>query len=334
MQNALAKSNNNNNNCLAELKGLIEKNEVAERFKKILKDKANQFMASIVNMTASDSNLLKCEPGSIISAALIAATMNLPIDKSLGFAAVVPYKSKGKTLAQFQIQWKGFVQLALRTGQYRRINATVIYEDEFVKEDIRTGSITLKSGKQRRKAEYNKIIGYYAYFELMNGFEHELYMTKEEVDAHARMYSKAYQYDIKNKTKTSLWSKSFHAMGVKTPIKLLLGKWGLLSTELKQAIKTDQMISSDDGNLSYADNPRSYKEENVITVDSVIEEHVSMTESLKLLGQIIDKLVAEDIDPNNFWEKHKIEDPEALPVRDLQYFLDYWSEATEGLQKK
>jgi hypothetical protein len=94
------------------------------------------------------------------------------------------------------------------------------------------------------------------------------------------------------------------------------------------------MISSDDGNLSYADNPRSYKEENVITVDSVIEEHVSMTESLKLLGQIIDKLVAEDIDPNNFWEKHKIEDPEALPVRDLQYFLDYWSEATEGLQKK
>lgn len=247
---------------MGEIKNLLAKNEVKSRFKNILgEQKSNIFMASIVNAVSSNTALQKCNPSSIMSAAFIAASFDLPIDQNLGFSAIVPYKDK----AQFQIMYKGFIQLAIRTGQYKAINASEVYSDEIKTYNPITKEVVFvddfKQTSHRSNDDKDMIIGFYAYFELLNGFRQPFFMTTEEVTNHAKNYSKAYQHDLREKKQTSTWTTDFTQMGIKTVIKLLLSKWGILSTEIQKAISEDQKIYDNTGQVYYEDNPANIPED-------------------------------------------------------------------------
>ena len=239
------------------LKRMLSGEELKNRFNDILGEKAPQFMASIVNATAGNKALQECDPNSILSAALVAATLDLPIDQNLGFSALVPYSGK----AQFQVMWKGFVQLAQRSGQYATMGRGVVYEDEIVSYNPIYGEIVLvddfSACTQRMNGEDDKIAGYLAWFELKNGFRKELYMTKAEVERHALTYSKSYQYDVAKGRESSRWSIDFNVMAQKTVIKRLLSQWGILSIDMQRAMQEDQKVYDASGAGSYADNPTS-----------------------------------------------------------------------------
>lgn len=205
------------------LRDLLKTERVKQAFADVLRDKAPQFIASLANLVYASKQLRACEPYTVISAALKAAVLDLPIEPSLGFAAIVPYKEQ----AQFQMQWKGYVQLAHRTAQYANIHVTEVYEGMVKGYDPFTGTI--------RKGEKTgaKVIGYYAYFKLVNGFEKEDYMTIEEVQAHGQKYSKTYS------NQKSAWHTNPDAMGRKTVLKRLITRWGVLSVDMQRAIAAE-----------------------------------------------------------------------------------------------
>lgn len=235
------------------VKRILSTDEMKKRFKEIMGEKAPQFMASITNAVSGTPALQECDPNSVMSAALVAATLDLPIDSNLGFAAIVPYNGK----AQFQIMYRGFIQLAIRSGYYEKMNYSEVYEDELVSYNPITGEVIFVDDfskcTQRRNGQTDKIIGYFAWFRLSTGFSKELFMSTSEVENHARKYSKAYQYDIKKGKKSSLWSSDFDSMAKKTVIKRLLSKWGILSIDMQKAIQDDQKVYDGENGL-YIDN--------------------------------------------------------------------------------
>lgn len=250
------------NPVLAKVKGFIASDSVKKRFEDVLGKKAPQFISTVMNVVSGNKMLQKCEPTSIIGASLVAASLDLPIDPNLGFAAIVPYyDGKTKTTkAQFQMMYRGFIQLAMRTGQYKKIHVTEVYEDEFVSYNPIENELVfvkdMKECKQRKEGQTDKVVGFFGKFELVSGFAHSLFMTIEEMEAHAKRYSSSYKYDIREKKKTSKWSTDFIPMGCKTVVKLLLSKWGPLSVQqqLQQAIQEDQKIFGEEGG-AYKDNP-------------------------------------------------------------------------------
>lgn len=251
-----------------QVKQLISEDSVKARFGEVLGKKAPQFLASITNVVAGSPQLKKCSANSIMSAAFIAATYDLPIDSNLGFSAIVPYnesvwnpqtKSYDKIpRAQFQMMYKGFIQLAIRSGYYEKMNYAVVYEDELKKYNPITGEIEFVTDfshcTQRDAGDESKVVGYYAWFRLKTGFSQELFMSKSAVDNHARKYSQSYRYDINKGKKSSKWTTDFEAMALKTVIKLLLSKWGILSVDMQRAIQDDQKTFDEDGNGDYGDN--------------------------------------------------------------------------------
>ena len=251
-------------NCLQDVKFALNNQAMQRRFNDILGQKAPQFMGSIVNAVAGNEYLQECDPNSIISAALVAATFDLPIDNNLGFSAIVPYKGK----AQFQMMYKGFVQLAIRSGYYEKMNYSEVYEDELHSFNPITGEVTFVEDfsecHQRENDEKDKIAGYYAWFKLKTGFSQELYMSKSMVENHARKYSQSYRYDIRERKQSSRWSLDFDAMAKKTVIKQLLSKWGILSIDMQRAIQDDQKVYEQDGVGDYADNPRTQHDKEVV----------------------------------------------------------------------
>lgn len=244
---------NKNLPVLAQVKAFTNQKDIKERFQRALGQKAPQFMTSLVNAVAASTQLQEVNPNSIMAAAFVAASFDLPIDSNLGFAAIVPYGDK----AQFQMMYKGFIQLAIRSGYYEKMNYSSIYEDELKSYNPITGEIEFVSDfsqcQQRNAGEEDKIIGYYAWFRLKTGFISELYMSREDVENHARKYSKAYQYDIRKKKSSSKWSTDFDAMAKKTVIKLLLSRWGILSIDMQKAITDDQKVFDEAGSESYGD---------------------------------------------------------------------------------
>ena len=257
-----------------QVKGILAEENVKKRFQEVLGKKAPQFMASIVNVVSATPALKQCEPNSIIAAAFVASSFDLPIDSNLGFSALVPYNKSMRDangnwydvkLAQFQMMYKGFIQLAIRTGEYEKMNCSEVYEDELLRYNPITGECEFVddfSGcTQRMNGEYDKIIGYYAWFRLKSGFTKELYMSRGEIDNHAKKYSQAYRYDIDKKKQSSKWTTDFDAMAKKTVIKLLLSKWGILSVEMQKAIQDDQKTFDENGDESYGDNAPDFDDE-------------------------------------------------------------------------
>lgn len=228
-------------NKTALLRQELEKDGIKNRFNEMLGKKAAGFMSSIITVQNSNPQLKECEPMSIIGAAAVAATLDLPIDKNLGFAHIVPY---GK-VAQFQMGYKGFIQLAMRTGQYQTINACPIYDGEFISENRLTGEIVFDFNAKKS----DTIIGFAAYFKMINGFEKTIYWTKEKITNHAKKYSKSFN------NSSSRWQKDFNVMALKTVIKSLISKWGILSIDMQTAIITDQAVlkSTEIEDIEYID---------------------------------------------------------------------------------
>ena len=211
------------------LKMQLNADSVQEQFRNTLKENAGAFTASVIDLYASDTYLQKCNPNLVIMECLKAATLKLPINKQLGFAYIVPYKNKnGEHIPQFQLGYKGYIQLAMRTGQYKHLNAGIIYEGIDITRNILTGEIEFSGEPSSDKPQ-----GYFAHLEMLNGFTKTVYMTKEEMIAHAKRYSKSYNRS------TSAWKTNFDEMAQKTAMRKLLSKFGYLSTEMISALSSD-----------------------------------------------------------------------------------------------
>lgn len=237
-----------------------------------------QFIANIITAVSSNPNLQKCDFSTLVSAGLQAEVLHFPINNSFGYAYLVPYEEKKwnpqtrqrevvRVCAQFQIGYKGYIQLAIRSGQYRNINVVEVREGELSNTDYSplTGSFSFNWITDYNVRKTKKVIGYAGFFELNNGFTKTIYITKEEMLEHADTYSKAFNakdyqdyitgnYDKRNESHySSFWYKDFDAMALKTVIRQLLSKWGIMSVEMQEAYVKDQAVMRADGTYDYID---------------------------------------------------------------------------------
>lgn len=224
--------------------GLLRLPQYSDRFKEVLKDRAPQFISSLIQVGRTLG--ADCDSKSIIASAMTAAALDLPINASLGFAWLVPYKKKGQKYAQFQLGARGYLQLALRTGQYSKLNVCELYEGELLDYDRLTGELVID--ETRRKSD--TVIGYASYLKLVSGFEHSEYWTVDEVKDHAKRYSQAYKSDY-----DTPWKSHFDEMAKKTVLSMHIRKWGPMSIQVAQAHQADQAVFKDvDSEPEYVDN--------------------------------------------------------------------------------
>lgn len=266
------------NNIVAQkeaktLKGMLEMPAYKNKFNEMLGKKAAGFMSSIIAVANNNKLLAKAEPSTVIGAAAQAAMLDLPINQSLGFAYIVPYKGA----AQFQLGYKGYIQLAQRSGQYVDIGAKTVYEGELEYENRLLDKF--KFGERTG----DKVIGYLAYFRLTNGFEKMLFMELDEMIAHAKKYSKSYNGG------TEKWGLAeFDVMAEKTALKRLLSKYGPLSIE---SIQMSQALSNDGSVISMNKDGDFDVNFDGETIDAEYEEPAAEEHSgdtYNVAGEIID----------------------------------------------
>lgn len=246
------------NRCIASV-------ETQQYLLQVLGRKKESFVNNITALVANDSNLQGCSPMSLIYAGIKATALDFALDNNLGFAYVIPYNNKRRincedgsvrdvVVKEAQLQWgyRAFIQLAIRSGQFKRINVTDVKEGEIKSMNLLTGEITFDAAPNRLELP---VIGYAAYFELVNGFSKTLYMTVEELQRHAMAYSKTYSSKYESTRNSSKWATDFDAMAKKTVIKLLLSKYAPLSVQMQEAVRTDQAIFDDNGRQEYSDAP-------------------------------------------------------------------------------
>lgn len=268
---------------------LLSNDEIKSRFHEILGKRSAVFTSSIINIVNSSKSLQRCRPMPVVMAAVTAATMDLPISKELGYAWIVPYGDS----AQFQIGWRGYVQLALRTSFYNRINVVTVYENQFVSFDQMTEDLNADFTIEGE----GDVVGYAAYFKLNNGFEKTVYWTKARVIVHATRYSKT--YGKKNKRGhliDSPWNRSedFDDMGKKTVLKNTLSKFGILSIEMRTAVMADQSIQEEEGEYLYPDNPQTKEtDENgnviILVSNEEVAEKMKTAKSLDELTEVFEE---------------------------------------------
>lgn len=231
-----------------QLKDIIQQDNVKARLREIMQDRAPQFSAALVQMVNQSAQLQKCNPNSVIGAALTAAALDLSIDTNLGEAHIVPYGDK----AQFQIGYVGFIQLAMRSGQYKNLGWKVIHKGELVRFDELSGELEVNDDHPDEE-----VIGYAAKFRLLNGFERGIYWTKDRCFKHAERFSKAYKAGINNPAARgfSVWWQDPDRACLKTIIKMLLKTWGPKSIQMRQALKVDEgaIIDADTGEVDFVD---------------------------------------------------------------------------------
>lgn len=250
---------------LDTLKRVLNADSVMTQFKNALSKNASTFVASLIDLYSSDSKLQLCDPNQVVKEALRAAVLHLPINKALGQAFIIPYYNtvideKGNRVKKyepvFQIGYKGLYQLAMRTGKYAIINADVVYEGELQRTSKLTGEIDVEGRKMSEK-----VVGYFAYIQLVDGYHKALYMSVEDMAAHAKRYSKAIAYNkgvtidtLLNLAKLPVnadstqvgWQGNFHAMAIKTVLRNLLGKYGYLTVSLQEGIASDTQGDTED----------------------------------------------------------------------------------------
>jgi recombination protein RecT len=283
---------------MAEINALLSQDNIKNKFESLLGKRSAGFISNIIQITNSNALLKKADPVSIINAAMVSATLNLPINPNLGFAYIVPYnqsykdddgKWQKKTIAQFQVGWKGFVQLAQRSGQFKTLSATPIYEGQIVANNPLTGIEFDFNVKPN-----GVVIGYASYFKLLNGFEKVLYMSEIEAKNHATKYSQTYKENKGN------WKENFDAMALKTVIKSILSKFAPLSVDMEMAQEADQgLIKNIDGSgidVDYVDNQdiatsakemdynesRSHTLEMILKCDDILELETLKASALSL----------------------------------------------------
>ncbi len=228
-----------------------------------------RFISSIVSAVNTNSDLQECTNASIVSAALLGESLNLSPSPQLGQYYLVPFKDKEKgRVAQFQLGYKGYIQLAIRSGQYKKLNVIAIKEGELIRFDPLNEEIEVKLIEHEEAREKAETIGYYAMFEYVNGFRKAIYWSKEKMKAHAMKYSPGYASDLKKGTKWTFWSKDFDGMAYKTMLRQLISKWGIMSIDMATAIDSDMAVINEDGTKDYVETD----EGNIIDVDATEKE--------------------------------------------------------------
>lgn len=245
-------------NGLQRFNAMLENTRTQEYLSSVLGDKKQTFVGNMVALVSNNKMLSECDPSTILFACLKSAALDLSLDPSLGLSYVIPYKDNKNnlTVATWQIGTKGYVQLALRSGQFRKLNVRDVRKGEITGEDFVSGEMQFKKlSNEREKAE---IVGYVAYMQLTNGFEKQYYMSVEELDKHAKRFSQTYRRGY------GLWADNYTkgAMMEKTVLKRLLSKYAPLSIEMRDAIAADFAVLGENNSVRYVDN-----EETAIDMD-------------------------------------------------------------------
>ncbi len=246
------------------------------------KDRATRFIASISSAVATNQALQECDAGTILSGALLGESLNLSPSPQLGQYYLVPFNDskKGYKVAQFQLGYKGYIQLAIRSGQYKKLNVLAIKKEELIKYDPLNEEIEVNLIEDEEERENAETIGYYAMFEYTNGFRKSLYWSKSKMEKHALKYSKGY---AAHKGYT-FWEKDFDGMAYKTMLRQLISKWGIMSIDMQQAVEKDMATINTDGTYEYVDNEESEiieqeePQEETTVQDETTEKEVSMNE--------------------------------------------------------
>ena len=243
----------------------------SEGYKKLINNtlgdpkRSAKFIAAISSAVATNPSLQECDAGSILSGALLGEALNLSPSPQLGQYYLVPfdqkkYNEKTKKFevvskkAQFQLGYKGYIQLAIRSGQYKDIDVIEVREGEYLGRNKITGKHQFEFIEDEVERENKPIIGYMAYFEYLNGFYKNLYWSKEKMQKHALEYSQAYASDVKKGSNYSFWSKDFDGMAFKTMLRQLISKWGIMSIDMQEALTKDMSVIKEDGTCDYVDN--------------------------------------------------------------------------------
>jgi recombination protein RecT len=285
----------------ATLKSMLANDSVKNRFQELLGKKSAGFISSIINVTQSNKLLAKAEPKSIIASAVVAASLDLPIDKNLGFSWIVPYGNQ----AQFQMGYKGYTQLALRTGQYHKLNVIEVYENQFKSFNAMTEELDADFTIDGQ----GNVVGYACYFRLVNGFEKTTYWTIEKVKAHGKRYSKSFN--------NGPWSTDFDEMAKKTVLKNTLSKWGIMSIEMQKATISDQAVihETEDGDqVDYVDN---YDEAEIV-------EEQQKTKTEQQIKGIVDELDKNAEKTDKKPVKDKGSEPDKLTFKDEDDARDFF----------
>lgn len=260
-----------------------------------------QFVTAIISAVSTNPQLAECENSSIVSAALLGQALKLSPSPQLGQYYIVPFNNsdKGCKVAQFQLGYKGYIQLAIRSGQYKKINVLAIKEGELIEYDPLNEEIKVNLIEDEELREQAKTIGYYAMFEYMNGFRKTLYWSKNKMLVHADKYSKAFSV---NATKgkypkvsfadfeagkvaeedmwkySSFWYKDFDGMAYKTMLRQLISKWGIMSIDMQTAMEKDMAVINENGDYEYIDN--NSNEIDVVSNEKSNEEKVEIQENV------------------------------------------------------
>ena len=271
VQNSLTRANQK-----VGITAYLTNDAVKDQINKIVGGKnGTKFVTAIVSAVNTNPALQECTNQSILSAALLGESLNLSPSPQMGFYYLVPYndKDKGK-VAQFQLGYKGYIQLATRTGQYRKLNVLPIKEGELVKFDPLNEEIVVSLIEDEALREKAETIGYYAMFEYVNGFRKAIYWTKKKMMAHAERYSKGF---AAHKGYT-FWEKDFDGMACKTMIRQLISKWGIMSTEMEKAYEADMGVIGDNGSVTYVETEEVPVTEPVVNAPETPDKPVEVVE--------------------------------------------------------
>lgn len=242
-----------------------------------------RFITAIVSAVSNNPALSDCSQSSILSAAFLGESLKLSPSPQLGQYYMVPFNTKSGKVAQFQLGYKGYIQLAIRSGQYKKLNVLAIKEGELIRYDPLNEEIEVRLIDDELVRENAKTIGYYAMFEYTNGFRKTMYWSKEKMEAHALKYSKGYQA----KKGYTFWEKDFDGMAYKTMLRQLISKWGIMSIDMQMAMDGDMAVINEDGTKDYVDNDSGL---DVVEANTVTKEESP-------LQTVQDPISFDDFDP-------------------------------------
>lgn len=253
-------------------------------------EKGQQFVTSIISAVSANPQLAECDNASIVSAALVGQALNLSPSPQLGQFYMVPFNDnkRGCKVAQFQIGYKGYIQLAIRSGQYKKLNVLAIKEGELKRYDSLNEEIEVELIEDEEKRENAETIGYYAMFEYLNGFRKTLYWSKAKMEQHALKYSMGYRA----KKGYTFWEKDFDGMAIKTMLRQLISKWGIMSIDLtmQKALESDMAVVKEDGTYDYIDNndiddmkeniPETFENKNLGKKETKVTNYTAQNENI------------------------------------------------------
>lgn len=278
MANEIQKTNTNVSNNKMGFTSFITSTAMTNKVNQIIGDekKASRFISSIVSAVNTNPTLKECTNESILSGALLGESLGLPPSPQLAMYYLVPFndKDRGK-VATFQMGWKGYYQLALRSGYYKKLNVVEIKEGELKTWNPLEEELIIDIIEDDEERESLPTIGYYAYYEYLNGFKKAIYWSKAKMEAHALKYSQGYRADKQKKTQYTFWSKDFDGMAKKTMLRQLISKYGVMSIDMQSAYESDMAYIKDDGTKVYVDN-----QDETIIIEPV------MTDNIKTLDDI------------------------------------------------